>query len=298
MNKISAIILSAMLALLLAACTGKQAPWRETPVKGNAVYYWRTSLRLDSAERAFIQRHHIRRLYCRYFDVVIGANDAPLPNATINFGDSLQLPDSLELVPTVFITENCLRANEADSMPQRIVSRIRQMNETHDIPDVREIQVDCDYTERSRDTFYRLLARMRDICHEHGLQLSATIRLHQLRMPAPPADYGVLMLYNTGAPEHFQERNPILDLKDVAPYVKYLADYDLPMGAAYPVFLWRRVVHGAPIEHVADAETIRDVKKAVENARPDLAQLVLTYHLSTQNIERYTTDDYETIYKH
>ena len=287
--------------LLTAVMTGlcacqSEAPWREMPVKGNAVYYWRTSLRLDSAERTFIARHDIRRLYVRYFDVVVGAGDAPQPNATITFGDSLQLPDSLEVVPTVFITENCLRANEADSMPRRIVSRILQMNATNGLGDVSEIQIDCDWTERSRKTFYALLSDMRQICQQHDIRLSATIRLHQLQMPAPPVDYGVLMLYNTGAPERFEERNPILDLRDVKPYVKYLADYELPLATAYPVFQWRRVVHGVTIDHEADLQTILDVKKAVEARRPDLAQLILTYHLSTQNINRYTADDYETIY--
>jgi len=298
MRKIQSIILSATLALLLTACSEQQAPWRDMPVTGSAVYYWRTSLQLDSTERAFIQKHNIRRLYCRYFDVVVGAGDEPQPNATITFGDSLLLPDSVELVPTVFITENCLRANEADSMPRRIVDRILQMNETNDIGGVSEIQIDCDYTERSRDKFYNLLSHMRTLCQEHGLALSATIRLHQLAMPAPPVDYGVLMLYNTGAPENFEKRNPILDVHDVAPYVKHLANYDLPLGAAYPVFLWRRVVHGVTLDHEADRQTIADVKKAVEDRRPDLSQLILTYHLSRQNINRYSEEDYETIYKH
>ena len=296
MFKIMRLFFMAVLAVTAVACTEKQAPWREMPVRGNAVYYWRTSLQLDSTERGFMADHHVSRIYCRYFDVVLGGADVPMPNATITFGDSLQLPDSTELVPTVFITENCLRGNEVDSLPRRIVSRILQMNATNGLGDVREIQIDCDWTERSRETFYALLSDMRQICQQHDIRLSATIRLHQLQMPAPPVDYGVLMLYNTGAPERFEERNPILDLRDVKPYVKYLADYELPLAAAYPVFQWRRVVHGVTIDHEADLQTILDVKKAVEARRPDLAQLILTYHLSTQNINRYTADDYETIY--
>ena len=217
MNK--TIIMAVLAALLLMACVNRAGrTWRELPVGGgNAVYYWRTTLHLDSTETDFIRRHQIRRIYCRYFDVVVGRSDEPVPNATIAFPDAQVLPDSLELIPTVFITENCLRANEADSLPHRIIGRILQMDETNDIRGVKEIQIDCDYTERSRDTFYRLLARMQQLCHSRNLRLSATIRLHQLSMPTPPADYGVLMLYNTGAPERFEERNPILDLRDVAP---------------------------------------------------------------------------------
>ena len=73
----------------------------------NAVYYWRTDLRLDSTERAFLATYNIKKVYCRYFDVVI--NDTatgPMPNATIHFNDTL--PDGIELIPTVYITENCM----------------------------------------------------------------------------------------------------------------------------------------------------------------------------------------------
>ena len=71
----------------------------------------------------------------------------------------------------------------------------------------------------------------------------------------------------------------------------------MPLAAAYPVFLWRRVVHGVTLDHVADAQTIIDVKHAVEAERPDIAQLTLTYHLSAQNIDRYSPDTYEAIYQ-
>ncbi len=290
------LYLTALTLTLLCSCKGN-SDWHTMPVSGNAVYYWRTHLSLDTTELRFLQQHDIRRIYCRYFDVVIGEGDEPMPNATITFEDTVKLPPSVELVPTVFITENCLRCN-VDSLPSRILRRILQMNETHDIDSIHEIQIDCDYTERSRETFYRVLEELQERCHDNDLTLSATIRLHQLAMPVAPADYGVLMLYNTGDPSRFEEHNPILDLHDVAPYTKYLADYDLPLAAAYPVFLWQRTVHGVALEHQADFQTIADVKEAVESERPDLNQLILTYHLSNANIQRYSAQEYETIYQH
>ena len=74
---------------LLLACQGKQSPMEEE----NAVYYWRTDLRLDSAERAFLKQYHINKVYCRYFDVVMSDSLGPMPNATITFSDTL--PPSL-----------------------------------------------------------------------------------------------------------------------------------------------------------------------------------------------------------
>lgn len=271
----------------------------------NAVYYWRTVFTLDSTEQAFLVSNNIRRIYCRYFDVVLDAEQGPMPNATISFAS--EMPDSIEIVPTVFIMNDCMQEAQLErtrknsnevGLARLIVERILQMNETHDILHVRELQIDCDYTARNRTLYYRFLDEVRREARQRGLALSVTVRLHQLSMPAPPADYGVLMLYNTGDPARYAERNPILDIRDVQPYLRYLRGYALPMGAAYPVFLWQRDIHGAFIEHVVEYDDILRTKQLVEAERSDLRQLILTYHLDTENIKRYTPTQYETIYHH
>jgi hypothetical protein len=117
-------------------------------------------------------------------------------------------------------------------------------------------------------------------------------------MEEPPADYGVLMVYNTGNPQQHPERNPILDLRDVKPYLRWLKDYPLPMAAAYPAFSWLRNVHGIYITHTSDADEVIRVKKAVEQERPTLGNAVITYHLDKENINRYKPETYEEIYHH
>ena len=272
----------------------------------NAVYYWKTTFSLDTVEQRFLQQHRISKLYCRYFDVVMTDEDIPMPNATIRFQQSV--PDTLEVVPTVFIMNDCMQAHH-DSLAQRIVKRIVQMNATNDVSCVREIQIDCDYTARNRQLYYEFLEEARNEARVHGLSLSATIRLHQLSMPAPPVDDGVLMLYNTGDPNRLFDtkdsresreslRNPILDLRDVKPYLHHLKDYPLPLAAAYPVFRWQRTVHGVDILHVADYEEISRVKRLVEAEREDVRRLIITYHLDNENINRYTSEQYENIYCH
>jgi hypothetical protein len=117
-------------------------------------------------------------------------------------------------------------------------------------------------------------------------------------MKAPPADYGVLMLYNTGDPRRFMERNPVLDLRDVQPYLRHLSNYPLPLAAAYPVYRWVRHIHGVRVEHTVEADEILRVKHAVEHERHSLARSIVTYHLDKENIQRYNPEFYETIYHH
>ena len=310
-----AIIMSLLLALLTISCSRTV---QDDGEELNAVYFWRTELRLDSLERNFLERYDIKKVYCRYFDVVMDdEDDEPHPNATITFSDTL--PKGVELVPTVYITENCMHQRH-DSLARRVVRRVAQMNQTNGISGVKELQIDCDYTDRSRLNFYHFLEQVRQelitphsplITHHSSLiTLSATIRLHQLQMPAPPVDYGVLMLYNTGDPRRFEDRrsadgrlleegkNPVLDLRDVRPYARYLAGYALPLSAAYPVYRWVRHVGGVRIEHTVDASEILSVKQLVEQKRPSLRQAIITYHLDEENINRYSHETFEAIYQH
>ena len=280
--------MSLLLCLLTTGCSERQEL-----TEGNAVYFWRTDLRLDSTELAFLQRYHINKVYCRYFDVVIDEEGAePKPNATITFSNTL--PDSIELIPTVYITEDCMHQKHA-GLAEKIVKRIRQMNETNDIKHVSEIQIDCDYTSKSRKNYYQFLEEVKEAW---GQTLSTTIRLHQLSMEAPPVDYGVLMIYNTGDPRKWEERNPILDIRDVQPYLKRLDSYPLPLAAAYPVYQWVRTIRNIRIEHTVGADEILRVKEAVEKERSSLKNVIVTYHLDKDNINRYKPETYEEIYHH
>ena len=274
----------------------KQKPQDESLEQCNSVYYWRTDLSLDSTEKAFLSQYHIKKLYCRYFDVVMNDDDTePSPNATISFSDTL--PAGIEIIPTIYITEDCMHKPHKD-LAKKIVDRILQMNETNDISNVCEIQIDCDYTSKSRQTYYKFLEEVRHQLSSKKYQLSTTIRLHQLSMPAPPADYGVLMVYNTGNPLKWQERNPILDYRDVYPYLSRLNDYPLPLATAYPVYQWIRNIQNVRVEHTVEAEEILKVKHAMEKERPGLSRSIITYHLETDNINRYKPETYEEIYHH
>lgn len=275
---------------------GKQRYQDESLEQSNGVYYWRTDLHLDSTERAFLKQHHINKVYCRYFDVVMSDDGTePKPNATIAFTDTL--PAGIKLIPTVYITEDCMHKPHKD-LAEKLVKRIMQMNETNHIGNVHEIQIDCDYTSKSRATYYQFLEQVRHHLSPTSYHLSTTIRLHQLSMPVPPVDYGVLMVYNTGDPRKWQERNPILDYRDVYPYLNKLAQYQLPLAAAYPVYQWIRNIQNVRIEHTVEAAELLKVKKALEKERPSLSKAVITYHLETDNINRYKTETYEEIYHH
>ena len=220
---------------------------QEEVPEGAAMYYWKTVFSLDSVEAAFLSANDVRTLYIRFFDVVEGTQGEPMPNATTTFAD--RIPQGVGFVPVVFIDNRCLGNSSLqtesgrDDFAEAIVMRISRMCATHDLGMPDEIQLDCDWTEKTRGIFFDILSHAGELAKEKRMRLSATIRLHQLSQEAPPVDYGVLMVYNTGDFRNPDSRNPVLDEADVEPYLGYVADYPLGLCAAYPIFRWP-VVYG------------------------------------------------------
>lgn len=214
---------------------------------GNAVYYWKTRFLLNESEQVFLREHKVRRIYLRFFDVDVsedlaGYTQDVVPIGTVAFESPK--PDSVEIVPAVFITVPALglasyQENGIDSLAGRIVTRILNMADYHDLGPIREIQLDCDWTESMRATFYWLCSCVRKRLHKQGIALSATIRLHQLRQEVPPVDRGVLMVYNTGSIQRQKTKNSILDETDVRQYLKGSpVKYELPLDFAWPTYGW------------------------------------------------------------
>lgn len=305
--KLATYITACMLALLASACGRTDGGGSR-----RSVYYWSTVLDIDSTKQAFIDRHGISRMYVRYFDVVAGEDGSPVPNATLRFGTGV--PQGVEVVPAVYIVNECMAADTA-GLAGLILKRILQMNATNDIGGVKEIQIDCDWTRRTRQRYFGFLRTLRAMAAERGVKVSATIRLHQLAEGAPPVDRGVLMMYNTGDFTDISCGKPILDMRDAAPYLRHLADYELPLSAAYPIYSWRILFRGGRyvgIMHrdddlpvlpgdsiVTRAPSLDDITTAagaVGSRRPDANSEIILFDLSRQNATRFKPDDYEKIF--
>ncbi|MCQ2974984.1 MAG: hypothetical protein MJ211_09250 [Bacteroidales bacterium] len=221
-----------------------------------SVYYWQTIFNLDSLENQFIVDHNIKKMYLRYFDITIKKEfDKLLPNATIQFKSPI--PKDIEIIPTIFITENCLHRN-IDSISNLLVDRIIKISTVNHIDSIKEIQIDCDWTSKSQEKYFNFLSKIKDYALNKNIKLSVTIRLHQLSMTPPPCDYGVLMLYNTGNYRDRKCENPILSWHDVKPFLRYLKKYKLPMCVAFPNFKWQLLFKKGKYSNILYNEKLED----------------------------------------
>jgi hypothetical protein len=108
--------------------------------------------------------------------------------------------------------------------------------------DVREIQIDCDWSGTTKEKYFRLLRFLKKEIQKEKIQLSATIRLHQIKYfkktGVPPVDRGMLMFYNVDDVKDYKTKNSILDLEVAKQYFFNFENYPLELDVALPIFSW------------------------------------------------------------
>ncbi len=255
---------TALLFLLtLFSCDLKKNP--ETSLTP-AFYHWQTRTALTAEEQQYLDSLGVQRLYFKAFDVDWdGRGQEPVPLASVE--GLADLAFGGELVPTVFITNRTLQnldLNGVETLASRIAGKLEGL--VAGLPNsIPELQLDCDWTESTRERYFALLEHLRTAFSERGIILSSTIRLHQVRYfertGVPPIDRGMLMVYNTGRVTQWAEEQTILDPRAVAPYLTRLEAYPLPLDLALPAFAWTavyrdgklvRLIHGLRSKAMAE----------------------------------------------
>jgi hypothetical protein len=225
------------LVFLLFACQAPAPPQR-------AFYHWQTHLQISAAESQRLQALRITRLYTKFFDVDWDAQLGQIvPLASIQI-DTQHLA-YLEIVPVIFITnrtwDHLESTDQVQELLERILHKIEQVAAGLDFNKIKEIQIDSDWTSSTRRVYFTFLAQLKQALAVQSRLLSVTIRLHQCKYPqrtgVPPADRGMLMLYNVGKLEEWSENNSIFSSQAALAYAP-LPAYPLPLDLALPAFSW------------------------------------------------------------
>jgi len=213
-------------------------------VVSRGFYYWKSIFRNTVPEQSVLRQERVQELYIKYFDVDWSyiRHDA-YPLAQIQFAD--QPDSSLQIIPVVFITNRCIDHIDSPAiwpLADRIGSLINDISDANGIKHIREIQIDCDWTEKTKNKYFYLLNELRNHPFLSGKQLSATIRLHQAkyheRTGVPPVDKGLLMAYNMGNIKNSTTGNSILEPQELNKYIGELHNYPLHLDIALPLFSW------------------------------------------------------------
>lgn len=229
-----------------------------------AFYHWQTNLQLTDSERLLIDSLGVKKLYVKFFDVDWdAATQQPVPLAEVDI-DTTNLA-GLEIVPTVFITNRTFQHLENPKfLSERILEKIDEIGQSKNLS-FREIQMDCDWTESTREPYFQFLTSLRPGPTDHesrvtSHELSATIRLHQFKYPdrtgVPPVDRGMLMVYNMGEVDEWETENSILHLGILDQYLPNhqspITNYPLPLDLALPLFRWGVVFRDGELNYLVN----------------------------------------------
>jgi hypothetical protein len=202
-----------------------------------AFYYWKTLLKFSETEKEILKDNKVTKLYIRYFDIGLHPEtQEPMPISPIHFQENTS---TFEVVPVVFIQNKVmLKANiDIDDLAQKTARLVEEINTKNKIV-CREIQIDCDWTLKSKDHYLKFIEKFKKLSQK---KLSATIRLHQVKYfkktKIPNVDSGVLMFYNMGTIAN-DSLNSIYDKKIAEKYLKSLKKYPLQLDFALPIYSW------------------------------------------------------------
>jgi hypothetical protein len=231
------VVFIALIVLLgLVSC-------HKSRVVNASFYYWKTVYDANATEERYFKALHCKKLYVRITDVDNGDNGA-VPVSPVTFKSLL--PDSVQLIPVVFIVNNVLKKlnhNQLNDLAGKVIYYVKGRVKSSGNASFNELQIDCDWTRSTRDNYFYLLRQIKANAGLKNKTLSVTLRLHQVKNQKssgiPPADRVMLMCYNMGNLRKYGIQNSILEQTELEKYVGgNLSSYPIPVDVGLPVFSW------------------------------------------------------------
>jgi hypothetical protein len=217
-----------------------------------AFYYWQNQpYFLSDNESQTIKTLNVNKLYIKFFEV--DKNDIqgifPFAKNELNLSRYDSVESKIEVVPTVYIRNEVFKQTSKKEIFQLVENllfliekKFKKQYEENPIP--KEIQMDCDWTESTKDNYMLFLnilkQKMLKKSFFKNVSTSATLRLYAYKFPDKmgvlPVDRAMLMCYNLIPPFDAGDRNSILNLNELNKYLVGADTYRIPLDIALPIY--------------------------------------------------------------
>lgn len=241
------------MAFLLFSCSKNEKPTV-------AFYYWKTILQFSPTEKEILRDNDVSKLYVRYFDIGLHpVTQNPIPISPIRFQENVH---KFKIVPVVFIQNKVMLTPNlnVEELAQKTIRLVEEINTNNKI-NCQEIQIDCDWTLKSKDNYLEFIERFKKLSQK---KLSATIRLHQVKYfkktKIPNVDSGVLMYYNMGTIAT-DSLNSIYNKKIAEKYLESLKKYPLHLDFALPIYSWGVHIRNQKVIGLRSKLNLEELKK-------------------------------------
>ncbi len=227
--------------LLLALLPGCRSGEKATP----AFYYWKTTWQATPLSSETFRKIKAQKCYLRLCDIGYDPGSRTIvPQDVLRIPEKAALPKA-EIIPVIFLEPAALKSLQTEKDITQLSGNIARFASQYCRQqgwEIEEFQLDCDWTTRTAEIYFRLLRALKKEPFFSGKILSVTLRGHQVKYPGksgiPPADRCMLMAYNMGDIRSLTPENSILDVPTAKDYLQNLSAYPLPLDLALPIFRW------------------------------------------------------------
>jgi hypothetical protein len=253
-------------------------------------YYWQNVFSLDSMEEKTLQDNSVRSLYVRYFDVDWSPADTGFVIARqLSYQSS---PAGYTIIPVICFDNRVFEQLSPANIPPfaaYIFAGVRKINASRRLQN-REIQFDCDWTEKTKDNYFSFLREY----HRISVQtLSTAIRLYQLKYPdrtgIPPVDHGVLLYFNMVRTDTGDEKS-IYERSVVHRYTPSLRSYPMTLDVALPIF--------PGVKSTKDGEDLFEIVNDINMHSNHKIRDLIFFDLRQQNIQQFDPTVFKELLEH
>ncbi|MFZ1520368.1 MAG: hypothetical protein WAU11_16445 [Ignavibacteriaceae bacterium] len=239
------------------------------------VYFWKTNFSLSTSELNWLKKTEIQKLYVRFFDVDWNTNinkAVPVGDVTIE----TKKINGVEIIPVVFITNRTL-LNLPDSLitelSNNIYKKIVAKLDLFENQTTKEIQLDCDWTETTREKYFDLIEQIKRLTQSNKIEITTTIRLHQVKFfkktGVPPIKRGMLMFYNMSDVSDMKTRNSIYDEVVAKRYLINFDKYPIELDVVLPAFSWSCWFRNGKLKNLINAVKTKDLEENLNFVKED-----------------------------
>jgi hypothetical protein len=217
-------------------------------------YYWKSGQSyLNNDLDSILEKTKTEKLYVKFFEI---ENNELMGNIPIAKNRMRFYNKKIEVIPTVFLqNEVFLKSNikEIDLLADNVNFLINKFinNEFDKEILVKEFQMDCDWTIKSKENFFYFLKKIKQLSKK---EISCTLRLYPYKYPnkmgIPPVDKVTLMCYNLLNPLENPKQNSILDIDELKKYLNGAKKYPLHTDIALPIYSWMQLYQNNQFQNV------------------------------------------------
>ncbi len=230
-----------------------------------AFYHWKSSYE--------VAKGNVQPRYVKVLDITFH-NSLEIRKTTFK-----QEP-STQIVPVIYLDNSVWKKMKALTMVQKVLSSLKAMPM---LKAYNEIQVDCDWTDSSQDSYFEFLKELKK---QSSKKISVTIRLHQVKYyhktGVPPVDYGVLMYYNMSDFKSLETKNYILDLDVAKRYHYNFESYPLPLNLALPLYAQATIIRFGEVVGIMEGLREKELNANFKKIAEHFFEVTKTHYLNNR----------------